>query len=56
MCIRDRLLPVGATNTSVRSVAFFDGAASGPALVVLTAWALIGLVLLLIGRRPAATS
>lgn len=50
-------LPPGAAATAVRSVAFFDGARSGGALLVLTGWALLGLVLLLLGRRePRATA
>jgi hypothetical protein len=39
-------LPIGATNTSLRSVAFFDGAAAGPSLLVLGVWALLGLLVL----------
>lgn len=52
-------LPVGAANTAVRSVAFFDGAASGPALGVLATWSAAGLALtgLLRGRMaPAPTA
>jgi hypothetical protein len=49
-------LPVGAANTGLRSVAFFDGArATGP-LAVLGTWALVGIVLTVIGhgsRRAA---
>jgi hypothetical protein len=46
-------LPVGATNTSLRSVAFFDAAASGPSLLVLGTWAVLGLAVLVgvPGRR-----
>ena len=44
-------LPVGAANTGLRSVAFFDGAgASGP-LLVLGAWALAGLALTMLRHR-----
>ncbi len=45
-------LPVGATNTALRSVAFFDGAASAASLTVLALWGAVGLGLsLLTGRR-----
>lgn len=54
-----QLLPPGAAGTALRSVAFFDGAGSGIALVVLGAWLLGGLILGLVplpgglhGRRP----
>ena len=53
-------LPVGAANTAVRSVAFFDGAGSGASIAVLTTWSAAGLALtgLLRGRMapepPAA--
>lgn len=43
-------LPVGATNTGLRSVAFFDGAESTMPLVVLGAWTLAGIALTLAGR------
>lgn len=38
-------LPVGATNTGLRSVAFFDGARAGKPLAVLGVWALVGIAL-----------
>ncbi|MGO9301867.1 MAG: hypothetical protein ACLP1E_09205 [Acidimicrobiales bacterium] len=40
-------LPVGATNTGLRSVAFFDGAKAAGPLAVLAAWALAGIALTL---------
>ncbi len=45
-------LPVGAANTALRSVAFFDGAGAAGALAVLSTWAILGLLLagLLRGR------
>ena len=45
-------LPVGATNTSLRSVAFFDGAKAAGPLGVLAAWALVGVALSLAGHVP----
>ncbi|NLG19942.1 MAG: hypothetical protein GX555_00730 [Actinomycetales bacterium] len=47
-----QLLPPGATGTALRSVAWFDGAGSGSAFLVLGCWLLVGLLLLL----PARTS
>lgn len=44
-------LPVGATNTALRSVAFFDGAASAASLTVLALWGAVGLGLSLLTRR-----
>jgi len=38
-----QLLPAGAGSSLLRSTAFFDGARSTPALLVLGAWSLIGL-------------
>ena len=38
-------LPQGANATLLRSTAFFDGAGGGTAIVVLTCWAVAGLVL-----------
>ena len=46
-----QLLPPGATGTALRSVAFFDGAGSGTALLVLTAWLGVDLVLCLVPTR-----
>ena len=44
-------LPVGATNTALRSVAFFDGAASAVSLTVLALWGAVGLGLSLLTRK-----
>ena len=41
-----QLLPTGAAGNLLRSVAWFDGAAAGPYLVVLGAWLAGGLVLI----------
>jgi hypothetical protein len=49
-------LPVGATNTGLRSVAFFDGAKAAGPLIVLGAWALAGIALTLIRHGPRRTS
>ena len=52
------LLPPGAGTHGVRSVVYFHNAAIGRDLVVLGAWALVGvaLVLAVAGRRPATAS
>ncbi len=50
-------LPMGAGGTLLRSVAYFDGNGAGFAVTVLAAYALGGLLLVLLGRRglePAA--
>lgn len=44
-------LPLSATNTALRSVAFFDGAAATAPLTVLAMWTAAGLGLLLAARR-----
>ncbi|MFJ3583520.1 ABC transporter permease [Streptomyces sp. NPDC090127] len=44
-------LPPGAGGSALRSVAFFDGAGAGPALLVLGIWAAAGLAALLVGGR-----
>ncbi|MFG2588038.1 ABC transporter permease [Streptomyces sp. NPDC048438] len=51
-------LPPGAGGSLLRSVAFFDGAAAGGAVLTLTAWAVLGLAAVLIGgrRQPEAGS
>jgi len=49
-----RYLPVSATNTALRSVAFFDGAAATVPLMVLTTWAVVGLGLFLVFHRTSA--
>lgn len=46
-----QLLPPGASATALRSVAWFEGAGAGPALLVLACWALAGLLLLLLPGR-----
>jgi len=45
-------LPVGATNTGLRAVAFFDGARDSGPLLVLGAWALAGIALTSLRRGP----
>ncbi|MET9956709.1 ABC transporter permease [Streptomyces sp. NPDC006339] len=49
-----RLLPPGAAGTALRSVAHFDGAGAGTALLVLAVWAAAGLTAVLVGARRAA--
>ncbi|NES26603.1 hypothetical protein GCE86_29345 [Micromonospora terminaliae] len=44
-------LPVGAGGTLLRSAAFFDGAGAGRPAAVLAGYALVGLALVLVGRR-----
>ena len=44
-------LPIGAGGTLLRSIAYFDGRGAGFAAMVLTAYALGGLLLILLGRR-----
>lgn len=46
-----QLLPPGAMGTALRSVAFFDGAGSGTALLVLASWLSVGVVLCLLPSR-----
>lgn len=49
-------LPIGAGGTLLRSTAFFDGAGATPAVWILAAYAIVGLVLVALGRagtRPA---
>ncbi|SCG51940.1 hypothetical protein [Micromonospora humi] len=46
-----QFLPVGAGGTLLRSAAFFDGAGAGRPLAVLAGYALVGLALVLLGRR-----
>ena len=48
---RGQLLPPGAVNSALRSVAFFDGAGAARPLLVLAIWALVGLVLTLVPGR-----
>ncbi|GGK71614.1 hypothetical protein [Ornithinimicrobium pekingense] len=47
-------LPPGAGATALRSVAFFDGAGAGMALLVLAGWALVGLALVGVPLRGRA--
>lgn len=49
-------LPPGAGGTALRSVAFFDGAGAGSALLVLGIWAAAGLTALLLGGRRDRTA
>jgi hypothetical protein len=46
-----QFLPIGAAGTVIRSVAFFDGAGSGRALVVLAGWIVLGLILVALSTR-----
>jgi hypothetical protein len=48
-------LPVGAGATLLRSTAFFDGAGATTPMLVLLAYALIGLTLTVVGRATIAT-
>jgi hypothetical protein len=43
-------LPIGAGGTLLRSTAFFDGAGGTPAVWILAAYAIVGLVLVALGR------
>lgn len=44
-----QMLPTGATATALRSMAFFDGAGSRAALLVMLMWSVVGLLLLGLG-------
>ncbi|GAA4660347.1 ABC transporter permease [Gordonia humi] len=48
-----QLLPLGATGTAIRGAAFFDGAGSLAAYLVLAVWVAIGYLLLLPKRATA---
>ncbi|MGW3789480.1 hypothetical protein ACWD5Z_33295 [Micromonospora chokoriensis] len=48
-------LPVGAGGSALRSAAFFDGAGAGRAVAILAGYAVVGLLLVLFGRRAGAT-
>jgi hypothetical protein len=48
--VTGQYLPPGAGGTLVRSTAFFDGAGAEQSVLVLTCWALGGLLLVVIGR------
>jgi hypothetical protein len=43
-------LPIGAGGTLLRSTAYFDGAGGTPAVWILAAYAIVGLVLVALGR------
>lgn len=43
-------LPIGAGGTLLRSTAFFDGAGAAPSVWILAAYAIVGLVLVALGR------
>jgi hypothetical protein len=47
-------LPIGAGGTLLRSTAFFDGAGATPAVWILAAYAIVGLVLVALGRARTA--
>jgi hypothetical protein len=49
-----QLIPPGAGATLLRSMAYFDGAGGTPAAWTLGAWAAVGLVLVLMGRKTVA--
>jgi hypothetical protein len=51
-----QLLPIGAGSTMLRSVAYFDGHGSVAAATVLTAYAVVGLILVVAGRRGLSRS
>lgn len=40
-----QLLPIGAAGTAIRSAAYFDGAGSGTAFLVLSCWTLAGFLM-----------
>ncbi|MGO3327792.1 ABC transporter permease [Gordonia sp. (in: high G+C Gram-positive bacteria)] len=46
-----QLLPLGATGTALRSAAFFDGAGSLNAAIVLACWIAVGYLFLTVSRR-----
>jgi len=47
-----QFLPVGATNTGLRSVAFFDGAEAAGPLVVVAVWSFAGTALSMVRHDP----
>lgn len=49
-----QLMPIGAAGTAMRSAVFFNGAGAGRAVIVLTSWALAGLVMSALGARLTA--
>jgi hypothetical protein len=48
-------LPIGAGGTLLRSTAYFDGAGGTPAVWILATYAIVGLVLVALGRAQAGT-
>lgn len=50
-----QFLPVGAAGTALRSAAYFDGRGATHAWIVLACWALVGALLLAIGRARKTT-
>lgn len=46
------MLPQGANGTLLRSTAYFSGAGATTAIVVLTCWAVAGLVLIFVAGFP----
>ncbi|MFF6777329.1 ABC transporter permease [Streptomyces sp. NPDC012637] len=53
MGVLGQWLPPGAAGTALRSVSSFGGAGAGSALLVLVAWAAVGLTAVLVGGRRA---
>ncbi|GAA1013371.1 membrane protein [Acrocarpospora pleiomorpha] len=51
-----QILPIGQGTVAIRNTVFFDGAALTVPLTVLAAWALVGLLLLLIPVRRSAAA
>jgi hypothetical protein len=51
-----QFLPPGAGGSLLRSTAFFDGAAAGRPLLVLSGWIVVGLLLAALGSRRAAAA
>lgn len=51
-----QFLPLGASATALRSVAYFDGAGAGQAWVVMACWMLVGIGLAYAGSRRARSS
>lgn len=49
-----QFLPIGAAGTAIRSAAYFDGRGATLGWVVLTVWAVIGLLLAYLGNRRTA--
>ncbi|MFI6457705.1 hypothetical protein ACIBF6_39885 [Streptosporangium amethystogenes] len=49
-----QLLPPGASSSLVRAISFFDGTGAGSPALTLAAWALAGLLLILIADRRTA--